>query len=535
MNSSVRGVLMLRRDSSVLNLIVRYYAARKSKSVFPRPPEIPFQPKLSNAVNLIGQVHSPIQFQTSHDGNHVWAATVITRQHSPLSPYLQIPVIFEGDLAHTAVAHLKLNDFIHIAGHLTADPPNLQHPTPPQISFQVMVQTLNFVQGIPQLDNATPAISNKKTFPFPDGELLFINTSTPKWLKEKLESMAFDLKPEPKHSISNAKKNPSTLTSSWTDLLDNPTQWSDFRDKKLKGLVNPKYPDFKRKDGSVSLWLNNATTWVLPKLEGLEFGSPVAKSNKAKDFKGGDESWNDLVQNLSKWWDNRLDKRNEKAPDFKHKETGKALWLDNSPSWVSSKLPPVKPKQNGELLFINTSTPKWLKEKLESMTFDLKPEPKHSISNAKKNPSTLTSSWTDVLDNPMQWSDFRDKKLKGLVNPKYPNFKRKDGSVSLWLNNATTWVLPKLEGLEFDSPVAKSNKAKDFKGGDESWNDLVQNPSKWWDNRLDKRNEKAPDFKHKETGKVLWLNNSPSWVLSKLPPVKPKQSVETGRKQTLVS
>nr|KYP75215.1 Wall-associated receptor kinase-like 4 [Cajanus cajan] len=36
-------------------------------------------------------------------------------------------------------------------------------------------------------------------------------------------------------------------------------------------------------------------------------------------------------------------------------------------------------KTDGELLFINTSTPKWLKEKLESMTFDLKPEPKHSI------------------------------------------------------------------------------------------------------------------------------------------------------------
>lgn len=414
MNSSVRGVLMLRRDSSVLNLIVRYYAARKSKSVFPRPPEIPFQPKLSNAVNLIGQVHSPVQFQTSPDGNQVWAATVITRQHSPLSPYLQIPVIFEGDLAHTAVTHLKLNDFIHIAGQLTADPPHLQHPTPPQISFQVMVQTLNFVQGIPQLDNATPAISNKKTFPFPESE---------------------------EHKVNPLRKHVH------------------------------------------------------------------AKKNEELDI---DKSWKDLLDNPIEWWDLRSAKENSKGAAFER-------------------------KTDGELLFINTSTPKWLKEKLESMVFDLKPEPKHSISNAKKNPSTLTSSWTDLLDNPTQWSDFRDKKLKGLVNPKYPDFKRKDGSVSLWLNNATTWVLPKLEGLEFGSPVAKSNKAKDFKGGDESWNDLVQNPSKWWDNRLDKRNEKAPDFKHKETGKVLWLNNSPSWVLSKLPPVKPKQSVETGRKQTLVS
>jgi len=50
------------------------------------------------------------------------------------------------------------------------------------------------------------------------------------------------------------------------------------------------------------------------------------------------------------------------------------------------------------------------------------------------------------------------------VNPKYPDFKRKDGSGSLWLNKATTWVLPKLEGLEFDVPVIKSKKTKDSKG-----------------------------------------------------------------------
>jgi len=49
------------------------------------------------------------------------------------------------------------------------------------------------------------------------------------------------------------------------------------------------------------------------------------------------------------------------------------------------------------------------------------------------------------------------------------------------------------------------------------------------------RNEKAPDFKHKETGEGLWLGSSPSWVLDKLPPVKPKKGVETDRKSTLVS
>lgn len=99
--------------------------------------------------------------------------------------------------------------------------------------------------------------------------------------------------------------------------------------------------------------------------------------------------------------------------------------------------------------------------------------------------------------------------------------------------------------------------------GDEFWRDVVENPDKWWDNRSNKvtlvselfvcllllldvifflmvyimlywilftgfmvpfdyqRNKRAPDFKHKETGEVLWLDGSPSWVLSKLPPLKP--------------
>jgi len=137
------------RDSSVslLVLFLRSYATRRSK---PTPPEIPFQPKLANAVNLIGQLLTPLQFHQSPEGN-AWATAVITRQESPsspllsyvalsvsflffavpvittLSPHFRIPLLFEGDLAHTAKCHLKLNDFIHIAGNLTTDPHGL-HP-----------------------------------------------------------------------------------------------------------------------------------------------------------------------------------------------------------------------------------------------------------------------------------------------------------------------------------------------------------------------------------------------------------------------
>ncbi|KAG5037600.1 hypothetical protein JHK82_018413 [Glycine max] len=298
MNYSVRRVLPMSR------IVLRSYA-----TVTAKPNDIPFQPKLANSVNLIGHVQSPIQFHVSPNDGYVWASTVITRQDSSDLSF-SIPVIFEGDLAHTAKFHLNLNDCIHIAGKLTTDSPQLEH-LHPQSNIQVMVQTLNFVQRYPQ-PNTTTSIDLKP-------------------------------QPQPEHSIPSAKKNPdSSSPSPWRDLLDNPMQWRDFRESKRNGLVKPKHPDFKRKDG-YSLWLGKDEKWVLPKLEELQFDVPTAISKKGD----GGESWNDLVQNYANWWDNRLNKRNAKAPDFKHKETGKGLWLDSSSEWVLEKLPPpLKPKQS---------------------------------------------------------------------------------------------------------------------------------------------------------------------------------------------
>ena len=38
------------------------------------------------------------------------------------SYFIRIPLIFEGDLAHIAACHLKENDYIHVAGQISADP-----------------------------------------------------------------------------------------------------------------------------------------------------------------------------------------------------------------------------------------------------------------------------------------------------------------------------------------------------------------------------------------------------------------------------
>ena len=54
-----------------------------------------------------------------------------------------------------------------------------------------------------------------------------------------------------------------------------------------------------------------------------------------------------LIDNPGEWWDNRTDKRNPKAPDFKAKNNGPkidgqpaALWIDSKdkPAWVDGHL-----------------------------------------------------------------------------------------------------------------------------------------------------------------------------------------------------
>ena len=53
---------------------------------------------------------------------------------------------------------------------------------------------------------------------------------------------------------------------------------------------------------------------------------------------------------------------------------------------------------------------------------------------------------------------------------------------------------------------------------DALWRSVFDAPDRWWDNRENKRNPRAPDFKHKDTGEGLWLTgrDTPPWVMERL-------------------
>lgn len=49
-------------------------------------------------------------------------------------------------------------------------------------------------------------------------------------------------------------------------------------------------------------------------------------------------------------------------------------------------------------------------------------------------------------------------------SPKYPDFKRKDGTAALWLNVAPTWVLSSIERITFDAETSEYNFGTELQG-----------------------------------------------------------------------
>lgn len=107
-------------------------------------------------MNLVGTVTMPIKFCTSVDGK-TWAGTIISHQRHSFAalPSLRIPIVFEGDLAVTAATHLKKNDNVHVAGHLSSDtlPINM---TNQQVKVQVMVHNVYYVRQFFSMKNCHP-------------------------------------------------------------------------------------------------------------------------------------------------------------------------------------------------------------------------------------------------------------------------------------------------------------------------------------------------------------------------------------------
>lgn len=348
----------------------------QNDTVWEKPSEIPWQAKVVNSVNLIGQVKIPVQFEASPDGKN-WAGTIISQDEGSLQSAgsLQsfwIPVIFEGDLAHIAMCHLKEKDYVHVAGHLSVDVPPFKL-SEVQANVQVMAHSINFVQDSKSTKISTPSdperwssktsVQENNVFIQPPLEERSTMSIQPHTMFEKSTINGTESFPVPNSKkVGRKPTDKPSMLAKWRDLLTNSKQWLDNREKKRNGLVKANYPDFKHKDSGDGLWLDGAPPEILQGLGRLEFcnhpagggyfqkvASPPtptaprqASSIPGPSHEKDGDLWKHLVENPSSWWDNRVDKKNPNGPDFKHKDTRKALWLVDAPAWAVSSLPPLK-------------------------------------------------------------------------------------------------------------------------------------------------------------------------------------------------
>ncbi|KAH6762381.1 hypothetical protein C2S52_019814 [Perilla frutescens var. hirtella] len=306
-------------------------------SVWPKPQPIPYRAKIANFVNLIGNVKVPARFETDSDGKHL-TSTVISLgiEGERRSRSLSIPVVFEGELAHVVACHVKENDRVFVSGQLSESAGK----------FHVVAENINFVldkkktrktklAGVElELECDSDSDSSAKGKSSASSLTIESNAAVPLY---EAQSVAVE------SGNSNTVSSNQVLWDLWMNLVKNPVKWWDYRGHKSNGLVKEKFPDFKHKGSGEPLWITSAPKWILPALGKLEFDVKEMKLDKERKQNANnlDDSWKNLVENPGKWWDNRARKKNSKAPDFRHKETGDALWLNTSPDWALSKLPPV--------------------------------------------------------------------------------------------------------------------------------------------------------------------------------------------------
>ncbi|KQK11537.1 protein OSB2, chloroplastic [Brachypodium distachyon] len=329
----------------------------KLPSNLPKPPTIPFQPRVANAVRLVGTVGAPVQLQQLPDGRFT-AVSVLVQDRRNDFPKFWIPVIFQDDLAQVAASHLQENDLVYVSGQLSGDVPPFKD-TDGQANIQILAQLLSFVDS-----------KAEKTDFLVDEEEGFMEIAE----AEKKVEQTIVTRKYPPNTVSGYKGKQDKLNTLWNDLLVSPHDWTDCRDEKKNGSKKANYPDFKNNNSKEGLWLNTAPKSVLEKLDDLAFsrGYSAAKTYKPFDGsmgKGTNSGWNkfktnqasspekpkkeadlwqNLVDNPGEWWDNRSAKRSSKSPDFKHKETGEALWLNNkTPSWAMDALTSAKPGSRG--------------------------------------------------------------------------------------------------------------------------------------------------------------------------------------------
>lgn len=294
---------------------------------YPRPESVKWQKELANTVQLIGYIQKPIEFKNTQAGKaSAWTRLAFKPYKSNETIWFKLK--FCEELANIAAIHVKEHDQVYVSGSLDfykEDGEDNKLSTIPEVN----VKALSFVEherGFPQSEDVNAYLQNKET----------------------------EVKEAEVKLFSSGKKTTMDAGSTeklWQAYFAKPDEWWDNRQNKK----NPRGPDFKHKNNDEALWIWSSPSWVKSRLDTLEktkheerqendadggtLTVPIGKRT-TMDAASTEKLWQIFFFNPSEWWDNRNNKKNPKAPDFKHKSTNEVLWVESfrNPSWVESEL-----------------------------------------------------------------------------------------------------------------------------------------------------------------------------------------------------
>jgi len=271
---------------------------------YPRPQEVPWQKMLANRVHFIGTIGQPVQFKHTRSGK-ASASTRLGVKIGSQGEIMWFTLVFWNELAETAAQHLKINDKVYVSGFLglqstAGEDDKLQ-------IYQVIATTLNFIE------KTSPA--------FPHQAVVSSYKSS---------------------HVKSPDFSQQAVVSGYKTSHLKPPDFSQQADASGYKTSHVKTPDFSQQ-AVVSSYKTSHVKSPDFSQQAVVSGyktSHVKSSSSSRDADFIESLWQEFFSSPLEWWDNRTNKKNLKAPDFKHKDTGEVLWIWNksTPPWVKSQL-----------------------------------------------------------------------------------------------------------------------------------------------------------------------------------------------------
>lgn len=219
--------------------------------------EIDFDPTLANNVSLIGTVGRDVELRTFQTGK-VGAVSLAVTNKKGEAEWFNVDLY--GPLADRAAENIRKGSRILVEGRLKVSSWNDKNTGAKRTAVKIV------------------ASSVKKIKRFSPNEQYDESFQQQSWQQQQQQQRAAEPHQQGQWGSSGGGSSNAAPASQpqqqasqeelWMHLFQMPTAWIDHRMEKADGQRSPKFPDFKKRDGSASLWVDSRGTpaWVKSEL-----------------------------------------------------------------------------------------------------------------------------------------------------------------------------------------------------------------------------------------------------------------------------